>query len=75
MTDNTRDIAIQVQSDLKHVADAVEALSRKVENLTEEMQQRKGAERLAKVLIGLGSGVSSAALVKLSSWIGVVPIR
>jgi hypothetical protein len=75
MTDNTRDIAIQVQSDLKHVADAVEALSRKVENLTEEMQQRKGAERLAKVLIGLGSGVSSAALVKFSSWIGAIPIK
>lgn len=73
--DNTRDIAVAAKSEIAHLTKVVEQLSRDVRSLCDEMNERRGIERAAKWVVGLGSGVTGAAIVKFGGWLGGVPLK
>lgn len=73
--DDTRDIAIAVRAEVGHLKDEVTGLRSDVKALTEAHQQRIGAERIARWIIGLGGGATGAALIKAGSYIGGLPIK
>lgn len=74
MTDDTRDIAITTQTELKGLTAKVDKLTMLVEGLRDEMTERKGAEKVAKWVIGLGSGTAGGLIAKFGTAMLGVPL-
>ena len=74
MTDDTRDIAITTQTEVKGLTAKVDKLTSLVENLRDEMTERKGAERVAKWVIGIGSGTAGGLIAKFGTAIMGMPL-
>lgn len=70
---DTRDIAIQTRADVQHLSAKVDHLVAAVDGLKEDLQQRRGAEKLARLLHTLAAGSVGAALVKGASFLGMLP--
>lgn len=74
MSDDTRDIAIRTQTEVAVLSAKVDKLTGLVEGLRDEMTERKGAEKLAKWVIGLGSGTAGGLIAKFGTAILGVPL-
>ncbi len=74
MSDDTRDIAIRTQTEVAGLSAKVDKLTGLVEGLRDEMTERKGAEKLAKWVIGLGSGTAGGLIAKFGTAILGVPL-
>jgi len=70
---DTRDIAIQTRADVQHLSAKVDHLVVAVDGLKEDLQQRRGAERLARLLHTLAAGSIGAGLVKAAAFLGALP--
>lgn len=72
MSDDTRDIAIQTRADVKHLSDQVADLVKAVADLKEDLQQRRGAEKLAKIIHTIfGGGVGATVMFLFSKLTGI----
>lgn len=72
MADDTRDIAIQTRADVKHLSDQVADLVRAVSSLKEDLNERKGAEKITRWIVGGASGsLGAGATILLSKLTGI----
>lgn len=67
MSDSTRDIAIKTQTEVAQLRVEVSELKTVIGELKTDFNERKGTEKLAKWIIGLGSGVSGGLVAKLAT--------
>jgi len=67
MSDDTRDIAIQTRADVKHISDELASIKTTMLELKADLSERKGAEKVARLIIGLGGGAAGAALTKFGA--------
>jgi hypothetical protein len=74
MTDvtDTRDRVIKLESDLRHLTDAVEGMSAKVTAMHDLMNQAKGARWLILTAAAIG-GFLSAKLAAFMPWLSITP--
>ena len=74
MTDatDTRDRVIKLESDLRHLTDAVDGMSAKVTDMHDLMNQAKGARWLILTAAAIG-GFLSAKLAALMPWLTFPP--
>lgn len=71
MADDTRDIAIQTRADVKHLSDQVADLVKVVAGLKDDLNERRGAEKLARALHTVfGGGIGAGAAIILSKLTG-----
>jgi hypothetical protein len=71
--DDTRDIVIKTATEMEVVKSTLSELVKAVDDLKDDLQERRGAEKLARALVGLFSGVVGAFVVKAVSWVGALP--
>lgn len=67
MTEETRDIAIKTQARLDHLAEQVSKLTETVEGLKDAMTERRGAEKVARWIIGGTAGGIGALATKIGA--------
>jgi len=67
MTDDTRDIAIATRSDVQHLSKEVAKLTETVSGLKEAMVERRGAEKVARWIIGGTAGGVGALITKFGT--------
>ena len=73
MSDDTRDIAIETRAEVKSLTATVEKLATRIEALHTDLNERKGAEKLARTIHTLFGGAAGALVVKGVGWIGALP--
>ena len=61
-----------VETKIDGLSTRIESMERTLGELRNDFQQRQGAEKIAKWLIGLGSGSLSAGVVAILSKFGAV---
>lgn len=72
MSDDTRDIAIETRAEVKSLNNTVEKLVARVEALHSDLNERRGAEKVARWIIGGASGsLSAGATIILSKMAGL----
>ena len=69
---DTRDRVIKLESDLKHLTDAVDVMSAKVTDMHNLLQQARGARWLILTAAALG-GFVSAKLAAFMPWLSITP--
>jgi hypothetical protein len=69
---DTRDRVIKLESDLKHLTDAVNGMSDKVTDMHNLLQQARGARWLILTAAAIG-GFVSAKLATLMPWLTFTP--
>jgi hypothetical protein len=74
MTDvtDTRDRVIKLESDLRHLTDAVEGMSAKVTAMHDLLNQAKGARWIIITAAAVG-GFLSAKLATIMPWLSFTP--
>jgi hypothetical protein len=74
MTDvtDTRDRVIKLESDLRHLTDAVEGMSAKVTAMHDLLNQAKGARWIIITAAAIG-GFLSAKLATIMPWLSFTP--
>jgi hypothetical protein len=72
--EDTRDIVIQTRADLKNLSERVVKLTDLVESMSTSMIERRGAEKVARWIIGLGGGVAGGVVAKFASFIFNIPL-
>lgn len=73
--DDTRDIAIAVKTRLDGVERSLGEIASEMKELRNDFQQRQGAAKVGTAIIALGSSLMGAGMIKLASWMSVVPIK
>lgn len=73
MMDDTRDIAIRTATKVEAVENKLDKALTALDSLREDLQQRRGAEKLARTLHTILGGTVGAAMVKGISWFGAIP--
>lgn len=74
MTDDTRDIAIATRAEVKHLSEQVVKLTETVSGLKDAMVERRGAEKVARWIIGGTAGGIGALITKFGAAIVNTPI-
>lgn len=74
MSDDTRDIAIRTQTEVAGLSTKVDKLTDMLESIRDEMTERKGAEKVAKWVIGLGSGTAGGLIAKFGTALMGMPL-
>jgi hypothetical protein len=69
---DTRDRVIKLESDMKHLTDAVEGMAVKVSAMHDLLQQARGARWLILTAAAIG-GFVSAKLAPLLPWLSFPP--
>jgi hypothetical protein len=72
MSDDTRDRLIALEGDVKHLTQAVEAMTKQVAEMNALFQQAKGAKWVLMAMAAIGGFVASK-LGALLPYIGGVP--
>lgn len=70
----TRDIAIATREQVTQLRSDVAQLQKSMTSIEGALSERKGAERLAKIIIGLGGGISGGAMVKFGTALLGLPL-
>lgn len=72
MSDDTRDIAIETRTEVKNLSTTVATLVARVEALQAALNERKGAEKLARWIVGGASGsLSAGATMLVAKFVGL----
>ncbi len=79
MTEDTRDIAIRTATKVEAVEKKLDAALAALEEMRAENSERRGAERVARWIIGvssgvLGGGTGAAALAKFGTFFAQAPL-
>lgn len=67
MSDDTRDIAIATRAEVKHLSEQVAKLTETVSDLKDTMTERRGAEKVARWIIGAVGGGAGALATKFGT--------
>lgn len=67
MTDDTRDKVIALESDVKHLTDKIDTLSKQVTEIHDLLQQARGAKWMLIAFATLGGAIVSKAATFLMS--------
>lgn len=73
MVDNTRDIVIKTATEVKQITERLARMHVQLAQIQSHIDERRGAERIAKFVIGFSSGGVAAVATKLFSMFSTMP--
>ncbi len=74
VTDDTRDIAIETRAALKHLSDQVASMAGVLAEIRTDLDERRGADKLANTIRTVLGGGAGAALTMLASKLTGIPL-
>lgn len=80
MTDNTRDLVIEnkalmaaLTAQVDDIKTKLDRLHSDISSLQADLNERRGAEKLAKIIHTVLGGATGAAIIKTMSWLSAAP--
>ena len=72
-TDNTRDIVIETKTKVEAMEKSLAEMAIGINDLKNDLQQRRGAEKVARAIHAILGGTIGAGVIKGISWLGALP--